>query len=104
MVVVFFFLSGSLGGGDLVTLQDFAKKNKSKLAVIGVSDDDDEKVLKTFLAKNKITVPVLFDAKKATQNAYQPAASEGVYVVDKTGTVVDVHFGVLDTDGIAKKL
>ena len=104
VVVVFFFLSGSLGGGDLVKLQDLAKKNKGKLGVIGVSVDDDEKALKAFIAKNKITVPVLFDGKKATQNAYQPSASEGVYVVDKTGTITDVNFGFLDPDAIQKRL
>jgi peroxiredoxin len=73
--------------------QKLVSKMSGDLAVVGISQDDDPKGIKAFLAETGATFPVAWDDGKAVAKAYDPPTMPTAYVVDKSGIVRFVHVG-----------
>jgi thiol-disulfide isomerase/thioredoxin len=101
IVVVHFWASWCVPCNKTMPMLDaFAKKNKKKVVVIGISEDDDADAAKKFLAANKIKFLNGLDAQKQTAKAYTPTTMPMTFVIDRTGKVASVipgnHFTAAD--------
>lgn len=63
------------------------------VVVIGISQDDDAKGIKAFVAETGATFPVVWDEGKSVAKAYDPPTMPTAYVLDKSGIVRFVHAG-----------
>jgi peroxiredoxin len=69
------------------------------LAVVTVSTDEDEAVLRRFVAEQKLTLPVLRDAGgRVAASAYRTTGYPETFVVDAAGLVQQHYVGPSDWD------
>ncbi len=73
--------------------QRLAEKFGSKLAVIGISVDDDPGGIPKFAKETGAKFPLAWDDDQITSKTYQPPTMPTSFVVDQTGIVRFVHSG-----------
>ncbi len=73
--------------------QRLAQKFGSKLAVIGVSVDEDPAGIPKFAKETGAKFPLGWDDGQITSKSYQPSTMPTSFVVDQTGIVRFVHSG-----------
>jgi len=73
--------------------QRLAQKFGSKLAVIGVSVDEDPAGILEFAKDTGATFPLAWDDGQITSKSYQPPTMPTSFVVDQSGIVRFVHSG-----------
>ena len=73
--------------------QRLARKFGSKLAVIGISVDEDPAGIPQFAKDTGVTFPLAWDDGQITSKSYQPPTMPTCFVVDRTGIVRFVHSG-----------
>lgn len=79
---------------ELPQLEKFHQKYGPKgLVIVGVSIDKEPGGIKDFLAKLKVTFPVVHDAGHQLAGKYSPPRMPSSYIVDRKGTVRYVHGG-----------
>ncbi len=106
VALVVFFATYSTSSTKLVTDVDaFVKKNSKKgVVAIGVSVDDGMPAVQAFQQKSHVKMPLAFDSKKATAQAYSPSGLPTLYVVDRKGMVSDIEVMNIDMAKLAKAL
>ncbi|HYQ41460.1 MAG TPA: TlpA disulfide reductase family protein [Polyangiaceae bacterium] len=73
--------------------QRLAQKFGNKLAVIGVSVDEDPAGIPKFAKETGATFPLAWDEGQITSKGYQPPTMPTSFVVDQSGIVRFVHSG-----------
>ncbi len=74
-------------------LDGLSKKWKGKgLIVLGVTDED-QKTIKEFSAKNKVSYPFVLDTERAMHRGYMVSALPTLFVIDHEGVVREVFIG-----------
>jgi thiol-disulfide isomerase/thioredoxin len=73
--------------------QRLAQKFGGKLAVIGISVDEDPAGIPKFASETGAKFPLAWDDGQITSKSYQPPTMPTSFVVDKTGIVRFVHSG-----------
>lgn len=73
--------------------QRLAHRFGSKLAVIGVSVDEDPAGILKFAKETGATFPLAWDEGQITSKSYQPPTMPTSFVVDQSGIVRFVHSG-----------
>jgi len=73
--------------------QRLAQKFGGKLAVIGISVDEDSRGISKFAHETGATFPLAWDDGQITSKSYQPPTMPTSFVVDQTGIVRFVHSG-----------
>jgi thiol-disulfide isomerase/thioredoxin len=73
--------------------QRLSRKFGSKLAVIGISVDEDPAGIPKFAKETGATFPLAWDDGQITSKSYQPPTMPTCFVVDQTGIVRFVHSG-----------
>jgi len=73
--------------------QRLAQKFGSKLAVIGVSVDEDPSGIANFAKETGAKFPLAWDEGQITSKSYQPPTMPTSFVVDQSGVVRFVHSG-----------
>jgi cytochrome c biogenesis protein CcmG, thiol:disulfide interchange protein DsbE len=69
-----------------------------KLAVIGVSVDDDSSAIETFRSETGVKFPLVWDEGQAVAGSYKPASMPTSFVIDKAGIVTSIHEGFHEGD------
>jgi thiol-disulfide isomerase/thioredoxin len=77
------------------------KRHHGLVAVIGLSEDDDERDMRAFVATTGVVFTVLWDGAKAKASRWRPSTMPATYVVDKHGSTRFTHAGYRDGDGDA---
>ncbi len=73
--------------------------SRDGLVVLGVSVDEDEAVLTSFIEKGGLTLKVLRDPGGAVaQGAYRTTGYPETFVVDAKGVIVETYVGPADWD------
>jgi thiol-disulfide isomerase/thioredoxin len=88
---------------DLVSIQ---KEFKDKVVIIGISLDR-EKTIKDvpgFVKNNEINYPVVYGDDKVVIDYGGIQSIPTSFVVDKNGTVVDMHVGLVSKDTFVNKI
>jgi cytochrome c biogenesis protein CcmG, thiol:disulfide interchange protein DsbE len=70
-----------------------AKKYGDRLAIVGISEDDDPDGIASFARDTGVTFVLAWDRDKAVAGAYRPSAMPTTYLVDGNGLVRYVHAG-----------
>jgi peroxiredoxin len=79
---------------ELPVLERLYQKYKDRgLVVVGVSVDQDDKNVGSFLKQLKVSFPVAHDKNHQVANRYRPPRMPSSYVVDRNGVVRYVHGG-----------
>ncbi|HEX7451492.1 MAG TPA: TlpA disulfide reductase family protein, partial [Polyangiaceae bacterium] len=65
----------------------------SKVAVIGISVDEDPAGIAKFTKETGAKFPVVWDDGQITSKSYQPPTMPTSYVIDESGIVRFVHSG-----------
>jgi thiol-disulfide isomerase/thioredoxin len=73
--------------------QRISEKYGSKVAVIGISVDEDPAGIPKFLKETGAKFPVVWDDGQITSKSYQPPTMPTSYVIDASGIVRFVHSG-----------
>lgn len=73
--------------------QALAARVGSELAIVGISQDDDDKGIAAFVADTGAKFPVAWDDGKTVARAYDPPSMPTAFVIDKNGIVRFVHVG-----------
>jgi len=73
--------------------QRLAQKYGSKVAVIGISVDEDPAGIPKFAKETGATFPLAWDDGQITSKSYQPPTMPTSYVIDASGVVRFVHSG-----------
>lgn len=89
------FWSSGCGGclAEMDTLQALSQRWPDKLVVVGVNTDPESVDIAPLLAKHGISYPVLRDQLKMTQERYQVIGTPTSVLIDRHGTVLDLHQG-----------
>jgi cytochrome c biogenesis protein CcmG/thiol:disulfide interchange protein DsbE len=69
-----------------------------KLAVIGVSVDDDSSGIEKFRSETGVKFPLVWDDGQAVAESYRPGTMPTSFVVDKAGIVAAIHEGFHEGD------
>lgn len=78
--------------------QAMSQKYSGELAIIGISEDDDQEKIPAFAKMTGATFPLAWDDGKAMSEAYNPPTMPTSYIVDKSGIVRFVHVGFHNGD------
>jgi cytochrome c biogenesis protein CcmG/thiol:disulfide interchange protein DsbE len=73
--------------------QRIAEKYGSKVAVIGISVDEDPAGIAKFAKETGAKFPIVWDDGQITSKSYQPPTMPTSYVIDASGIVRFVHSG-----------
>lgn len=73
--------------------QRLAQKYGAKVAVIGISVDEDPSGIPKFAKETGATFPLAWDDGQITSKSYQPSTMPTSYVIDASGVVRFVHSG-----------
>lgn len=73
--------------------QRLAQKYGGKVAVIGISVDEDPAGIPKFAKETGATFPLAWDDGQITSKSYQPPTMPTSYVIDSSGVVRFVHSG-----------
>lgn len=73
--------------------QRLAQKYGGKVAVIGISVDEDPAGIPKFAKETGATFPLAWDDGQITSKSYQPPTMPTSYVIDASGVVRFVHSG-----------
>ena len=73
--------------------QRLSQKFGSKLAVIGISVDEDPAGIPKFAKETGATFPLAWDEGQITSKSYQPPTMPTCFVIDQSGIVRFVHSG-----------
>jgi thiol-disulfide isomerase/thioredoxin len=73
--------------------QRLAQKFGNKLAVIGISVDEDPAGISKFARETGATFPLVWDDGQITSKSYQPPTMPTSFIVDQAGIVRFVHSG-----------
>ena len=69
------------------------------LAVVTVSTDEDEEVLREFVAELKLTLPLLLDpGGRVAEGAYRTTGYPETFVLDRSGVLLRHHVGPAEWD------
>lgn len=84
---------------EIPSFAELQKKYTDKVVIIGISYDDDQSTLDTFLRKDqvgqKINYPIVFGSNLKQQPFGQPEALPTLFVIDKKGSIRKEHVGFL---------
>jgi cytochrome c biogenesis protein CcmG/thiol:disulfide interchange protein DsbE len=69
-----------------------------KLAVIGVSVDDDSSGIEAFRSETGVKFPLVWDEGQAVAGSYKPGTMPTSFVIDKAGIVTAIHEGFHEGD------
>jgi cytochrome c biogenesis protein CcmG/thiol:disulfide interchange protein DsbE len=69
-----------------------------KLAVIGVSVDEDASAIEQFRSETGVKFPLVWDEGQAVAGSYKPASMPTSFVIDKAGIVTSIHEGFHEGD------
>jgi cytochrome c biogenesis protein CcmG/thiol:disulfide interchange protein DsbE len=69
-----------------------------KLAVIGVSVDDDSSGIEKFRSETGVKFPLVWDEGQAVSGTYKPGTMPTSFVIDKAGIVTAIHEGFHEGD------
>jgi peroxiredoxin len=64
-----------------------------KVAVIAISQDDEDKGIAAFRFETGAKFPLVWDSDKAVAKSYDPPTMPTAFIVDKSGIVRFVHIG-----------
>lgn len=79
---------------EMPELQNFYKKYNAKgLEIVGISVDKGPEGIKEFVAKLKVTFPIVHDAGHKVADKYAPPRMPSSYIIDRKGVVRYVHGG-----------
>lgn len=70
----------------------------NKLAVIGVSVDDDSSGIEKFRSETGVKFPLVWDDGQAVSGSYKPGSMPTSFVIDKAGIVSAIHEGFHEGD------
>ena len=73
-----------------------AKKYSDRVAVLGISEDDESDDIKAFATETGATFPLAWDAEKNVARSYRPDSMPTSFLIDKEGLVRFVHSGFRD--------
>ena len=73
--------------------QRLVDKFDGKLAVIGVSVDDDDQGILAFREQTGVKFPLVWDQGQAAASVYKPATMPTSFLIDRDGLVKFVHAG-----------
>ncbi|WP_062237944.1 peroxiredoxin family protein [Fictibacillus sp. FJAT-27399] len=86
---------------EMPEMQRFYKEHRSKDVVIlavNLTSEDSREAAKTFAKKHHVTFPVLYDEKGKVGGKYHAFTLPTTYVIDKSGTIAQLHIGPLNAD------
>jgi cytochrome c biogenesis protein CcmG, thiol:disulfide interchange protein DsbE len=69
-----------------------------KLAVIGVSVDDDSSGIEKFRSETGVNFPLVWDDGQTVAGSYKPGTMPTSFVIDKAGIVAVIHEGFHEGD------
>jgi peroxiredoxin/outer membrane lipoprotein-sorting protein len=101
-VVLLYFWSAGCSADELLILERIYKRFRDKgFVVIGIDNDDDYEIARSFLMKNSITYPNIIDSSPSAQDIqckqYQTKAgrraSPMTYLIDRDGKVAEAWYG-----------
>jgi thiol-disulfide isomerase/thioredoxin len=78
--------------------QRLAQKYAGKVAIIGVSVDEEPAGIPQFAKETGATFPLAWDDGQITSKSYQPPTMPTSYVIDASGVVRFVHSGFHSAD------
>jgi peroxiredoxin len=78
--------------------QRLSKKFGAKLAVIGISVDEDPSAIRSFARETGATFPVVWDDGQTVSKSYRPPTMPTSFIVDQSGIVRFVHSGFHASD------
>ena len=79
---------------EMPELQKLYKKYNAKgLEIVGISVDKGPEGIKDFIAKLKVTFPVVHDEGHKVADKYSPPRMPSSYIIDRKGVVRYVHGG-----------
>lgn len=87
-------------------LEEIAKQNSGKVAVVGISVDDDSSGVADFAKSNGATFAIGWDDGHTIANRWKVDSMPTTYILDATGKVRFIHAGYHDgeADAIVKEL
>ena len=95
VVVVDFFASWCAPcREELPVLDDLYRRfRRDGLVVIGVNVDREERNMREFLSRTRVSFPVAHDVRHEVAGRYSPPTMPSSYIIDKQGIVRHVHRG-----------
>ena len=86
-------------------LQEFYQSNKDTVIIVGISGDNTLDAAKSFVTKNNITFPIVFDETKEVFRKYQIAGIPAAVVINTKGEIVQQgHFSIEELQEIVKSV
>jgi peroxiredoxin len=84
---------------EMPFLEAMYRRLKSRgLVVLGVSVDQERENAEAFIAKMKVSFPIVHDGKHAVADRFKPPRMPTSYVLDREGKVRHVHEGFRKSD------
>jgi peroxiredoxin len=73
--------------------QAIADRYASRVAVLAISEDEDESGIDAFAAEAGVRFPIVWDGDKALAQSYRLGSMPTLFIIDKNGLIRFVHAG-----------
>lgn len=99
IILDFFVVSGKTSKRQVLMMEKLYQKygkqkedEPQKLVILGITSETNKEKVQKFVAKNKLTFPILFEGVK-TFNDYKVTQLPTLLFIDKDGSICSAHSG-----------